>query len=190
VLDHLTDLLTRWATRRHVLILVALELIMTAVVLPLANARLALLSGGVGPLDVLFSYTPAQAYSALTAYGLAGRQFNLLLELTANLAYPIIYSLFFSLATLYFLQRAAPSRPVLARLALVPFLALLGDYLENAGLLALLLSYPAQSTVLAEITSLLATTKWVLQGLSLALLAASAIGALLARRQPANPVQP
>jgi hypothetical protein len=94
---------------------------MNAALLPLASARLAVLSGGMRPLDNLFTYTPAQAYSALAAYGPAGRAFDLGSELTLDLVYPLIYSLFFCLATLYFLQRAAPSRPALARLALIPF---------------------------------------------------------------------
>lgn len=190
MLNRLTSLLNGWATRRNVLILVALDLVMNAALLPLAAARLSVLSGGVGPLDALFSYTPAQAYSALAAYGTAGRTFDLSLELTLNLAYPVVYSLFYSLASLYFLQRAAPGRPGLARLALLPFLALVADTLKNAGLIVLLLNYPAQLTAVAALTSLLTTTKWILQGISLAILAASAVGALLARRQRPNPAQP
>ena len=104
--------------------------------------------------------------------------------------YPLINNLFLSLASLYLLQRAAPGRPLLARLALLPLLALAADYLENAGLIVLLLKYPTQLTAVAETTGLLTATKWVLQGLSLALLAGAAIGAVLARRQPVKPAQP
>jgi hypothetical protein len=190
VLNRLTTLLTGWATRRNVLLVVALELVMNAALLPLASARLAVLSGGVGPLDNLFTYTPAQAYSALAAYGPAGRAFDLGSELTLDLVYPLIHSLFFCLASLYFLQRAAPSRPGLARLALIPFLALAADYLENAGLIVLLLNYPTQLGAVAAATSLLTSLKWLLQGLSLALLVVAAIGTLLARRQRATPAQP
>jgi len=190
VLNRLTALLSRWATRRNVLLVVALDLVMNAALLPLASARLAVLSGGMGPLDNFFAYTPAQAYSVLAAYGAAGRAFDLSSELTLDLIYPIIYCLFFCLASLYFLQRAAPGRPNLARLALIPFLALAADYLENAGLIALLVNYPAQLVAVAEATSLLTTLKWLLQGASLALLAVSAMGTLLARFQRVTPVQP
>src|SRR5438105_4499939 len=190
MLSRLTALLSGWATRRNVLLVVALDLVMNAALLPLASARLAVVSGAVGPFDNSFAYTPAQAYSALAAYGSAGRAFALSSELTLDLVYPVIYTLFFCLASLYFLQRAAPGRPALARLALIPFLALVADYLENAGLITLLLNYPAQLLVLAQATSLLTTLKWLLHCLSLALLAASAIGTLLARRQRATPAQP
>ncbi len=190
MLNRVTTLLSGWATRRNVLLVVALDLVMNAALLPLASARLAVLSGGIGPLDNSFTYTPAQAYAALAAYGPAGRSFLLGTELTLNLLYPIIYSLFFCLASLYFLQRAAPARPALARLALIPFVALAADYLANAGLVVLLLNYPNQLTAVAAVTSLLTSTKWVLQGLSLALLAGAAIGTLRAHFQRVTPVQP
>jgi hypothetical protein len=188
VLDRFAAMLTRWATRRNVLLLVALQLIMNAALLPLSAARLSILSGGVGPLDSRFGYTAAQAYAALNAYGPAGREFDLRSEVTLNLVYPIIYSLFFSLATLYFLQRAAPARAALARLALLPFAALVADYLENAGLALLLVTFPAQLPAVAAATGLLTTAKWILQGASLVLLGLSAVGAL-ARRQRVDPAQ-
>jgi hypothetical protein len=187
VLDRLTALLTHWATRRNVLLFVALFLVMNAVLLPLATARLSVLSGGAAPLDSRMSYTPDQAYAVLEAYGPAGRDFDLNAELTVDLVYPIVYGLFCSLAILYFLQRFATGRPALARLALVPFLAVLVDYLENASLIVLLLTYPQRLTAVAALAGLLTTTKWVLLGLSLVLVAASAAGALLARRQPVDP---
>jgi hypothetical protein len=190
MLNRLTVLLTGWATRRNVLIFIALDLVMNAALLPLASARLANLSGGVSPLDTHFTYTPSQAYSTLAAYGPAGRAFDLGSELTLNLAYPLINCLFLSLASLYLLQRAAPGQPLLSRLALLPFLALTANYLENAGLIVILLNYPTQLTAIAEITGLLTATKWVLQNLSLALLIGAAVGALLAHRQHANPAQP
>ncbi len=190
MLDHFAALLTRWATRRNVLLLVALDLMMNAALLPLASARLSILSGGVGPLDSRFGYTSAQAYAALTAYGPAGREFDLRSEVTLDLVYPVIYSLFFSLATLYFLQRAAPGRVALARLALLPFAALVADYLENAGLILLLVTFPTQLPALAAATGLLTTAKWILQGASLVLLGLSAVGAILARRQRVDPAQP
>lgn len=190
MLDRLTVRLTSWATRRNVLLLVALDLMMNAALLPLASARLSILSGGVGPLESRFSYTSVQAYSALEAYGPAGREFDLGSELTLELLYPIVYSLFFSLATLYFLQRAAPGREALARLALLPFAALLADYLAHAGLILLLLIYPAQLPLLATATGLLTTAKWSLQGASLVLLGASAAGAVLAHWRRVDPAQP
>jgi hypothetical protein len=190
VLNGLTDRLGQWATRRNVLVLVALELLMTAVALPLAQARLQALSGGAGPLDPRFSYSPAEAYAALGAYGPAGRDFYLRVALTAGVAYPIIYSLFFSLTITYFLRRQGTARPALLRLALVPFAAMIVDYLENVCLIALLLSYPARLETLAQVSSLLTSAKWILEAVSLALLLLSGAAVVITRRQRPDPASP
>jgi hypothetical protein len=190
VLDRLTDRLGQWATRRNVLVFVALELLMTAVVLPLAQARIQALSGGVGQLDLRFSYSPAEVYAALVAYGPAGRDFYVRVDLTADMAYPIIYSLFFSLTITYFLRRQGAVRPVLLRLALVPFAAMIADYLENACLVALLLSYPARIDTLAQVSSLFTSIKWVLAAVSLALLIISGAAVVILRRQRPDPAPP
>src|SRR6266536_2801210 len=92
--DGVISRLSRLATRRTVLILLALDLLLNVVVLPVAEARIKSGSGGVGPLDLLPGYSAAQAYSAMTAYHEDGRAFYLLIELTVDLVYPVIYSLF------------------------------------------------------------------------------------------------
>ena len=190
MLDRLTDRLGQWATRRSVLVFVALELLLTAVVLPLAQARIQALSGGVGPLDLRFSYTPAEAYAALGAYGPAGREFYARVDLTAGVAYPIIYGLFFSLTITYFLRRQGAARPALLRLALVPFAAMIVDYLDNVCLTVLLLSYPARIDTLAQVSSLLTSTKWILEAASLALLLISGAAVVILRRQRPDPAPP
>jgi hypothetical protein len=189
VLDHLTDRLGQWASRRNVLVLVALELLMTAVVLPLAQARIQALSAGAGPLDLRFSYTPAEVYAALAAYGPAGREFYARVAITAGVAYPIIYSLFFSLTITYFLRRQPAVRQALLRVALVPFAALIVDYLENGCLVALLLGYPTRIDTLAQVSSFLNSTKWILTVVSMALLILSAAAAVIMRRQRPDPAQ-
>jgi hypothetical protein len=163
----LTGLLSRWATRRNVLILLALELLFNIAILPVAEARIKAGSGGVGPLDLRPGYSAAQAYAALTAYQDDGRTFYLLIELTVDLIYPVIYSLFFSLTILYFLRRTPGQRPGLAALGLLPFGALLCDWAENAGIVTMLLTYPAQQPVVGLLTGLLTTCKWIFAGLSL-----------------------
>ena len=188
--DQLTNRLGPLATRRNVLILLALEILMNAVVLPIAGARIQAFSGGVGPLDLRFAYTADQAFAALTAYGPTGREFYLLIELTADVLYPIIYSLFFSLAILFFWERAGGRWPILARLALLPFVGLIADYLENAGLITLLLNYPAQLPTLALLTSLFTSIKWIMAGLSLVALTLSLVAAVITRLQKPDPAQP
>ena len=51
-------------------------------------------SGGVGPIDLQFFYTPDKVYSMVSAYGESGRASYRLFELTGDIIYPIIYTLF------------------------------------------------------------------------------------------------
>ncbi len=46
------------------------------------------------PLDLMFFYTPAKAFEMMDKYGEAGRAVYLKIELTADIIYPIIYTLF------------------------------------------------------------------------------------------------
>jgi len=183
-------LLSRWATRRTVLILLALELLFNIAVLPVAEARIKAGSGGVGPLDLRPGYSAAQAYSAITAYNEDGRAFYLLIELTVDLVYPVVYSLFFSLTILYFLKRTAAERPGLARLALLPFGGLLCDWAENAGIVTMLLTYPAQQPVVGRLTGLLTSLKWIFAALSLLAVIFALGSAVLARLRQPPPVAP
>jgi len=48
----------------------------------------------VTPLDLMFFYTPAKAFEMMDKYGEAGRAVYLKIELTADIIYPIIYTLF------------------------------------------------------------------------------------------------
>jgi hypothetical protein len=135
-------------------------------------------------------YTAAQAYSALTAYQEDGRTFYLFIEATVDLIYPVIYSLFFSLTILYFLKRGAVQRPGLARLALLPFGALLADWAENAGIIAMLLTYPAQQPVIGLLTGLLTTLKWIFAALSLLAVVIAIGSAVVARLRQPPPAPP
>jgi hypothetical protein len=186
----LTARLRRWASRRTILFLLAIYLLVNIAVLPVAEERIKAYSGGVGPLDSMFRYGAAQAIEAVAAYGNDGREFYLLFELTVDLLFPIIYGLFFSLTILYFLQRSAAQRPALARLALLPFAALVCDFAENAGIATMLLMYPAQQPGIGALTGLATTLKWIFAILSLSAVVFALGSAVLARLRRPPPAAP
>jgi hypothetical protein len=186
MLDRIWGALRRGATGRNILILLVLFLLFNMVLLPMAGARIESLSGGIGPLDLRFTYSPAEAYSALAAYGRAGRLFYLIIELTADLVYPIIYTLFFSLALTFLFQRGLPPAHPLQRAGLVPLAGLLFDLLENAGLALLLLVYPQELPAVAAVTAIFTLVKWLL-ALTTLLLMLAGIATLVRRRRRSRP---
>ena len=55
------NLMQKYAKGWLILVLLALEVLFNAVILPQTQARLAASSGGTGPIDLLFFYTPEEA---------------------------------------------------------------------------------------------------------------------------------
>src|SRR5258706_11702830 len=80
---------------------------MIGYIMPLAAGIMALAANvSVTPLDLMFFYTPAKAFAMIEKYADAGRAVCLKIELTADILYPIIYTLFYGLLLSWLFQRA------------------------------------------------------------------------------------
>ena len=93
--------LRRVARPRYILLLIGAYVLFNVGVLPVAAARIDAEGRQVGPLDLRFGYSPATAYAALSAYGAAGREAYLRIELTVDVVYPVVYALLLNLSALY-----------------------------------------------------------------------------------------
>ncbi len=113
-------------------------------------------------LDTLTSYTPEKAYEHISSYGYQGRQYYATIELTLDLVYPLILALLFGLAALYTFQRAFRDHIWTYKLALIPFIGMIADYLENACVVIMLLSYPRILPIVARISNVFTIAKWAL----------------------------
>jgi hypothetical protein len=98
-------------------------------------------------------YTPEATYQLLSDYGEAGRRATILTHLLFDMLYPVSYTLFFS-SSFTLLGRSMGPLPRLWRWAAVlPWLIGCADLLENAGIITMARSYPAQRRLLARLTS-------------------------------------
>jgi len=118
------------------------------------------LSGGTGavPLDLLFSYSPGQAYERIESYGADVRHSYAISAMTLDVAYPLTYSLLFSVWLTLLLK--SDSR-LACGTRMLPFVILILDLLENSGIVVMLVSYPQRLDTLATATSLATSLKWV-----------------------------
>ena len=187
MLANLQGRLQRWATGRNVGIFLGLFLLFEIVILPVAGAKIQSYSGGLGPLDLTMGLSPADTYARLTAYTADGRAFYLLIELTADILFPITYGLFFSLALALVFQRAFPAESAMQRLILVPLVGMLVDFLENVGIVLMLLLYPQELGPVAAITALVTVVKWLLTGLSMVLIIIGIVALIMQRRKASSP---
>ncbi len=171
-----------WTTGWRVLFLFILNVVMTGYIMPVASAILALAANNsVLPLDLLFFYTPAEAFAMLDKYGAAGRALYLKIELTVDLLYPIIYTLFFGLLISWLFQRAFPADSKMQKWNVVPVGAWFFDLLENVGIVTMLAMYPSQPILPAWITMLLGLLKWALVFLSIGLVLVGSVRAAMNR---------
>jgi len=131
----------------------------------LINVLLVLSMGGnpdLKPLDLQLTYSPEKAYELLSAYNESERFRYILVETTLDLVYPIVYTLLFSFV-LFMLHRNL-------QIAKFPFLITILDFIENGGIVTLLVNYPNELHGVARFTSVFTTLKWTTLGLTLVLI--------------------
>lgn len=170
MLRNLSDKLKQYAHGKLLWCLFALDLLFVAFILPRTQARLEAASGGMGPIDLQFFYTPAKVYTMIAAYGAPTRAFYRTFELTGDLLYPIIYTLFFSLLLTWLFRHSFAEQSRWQRLNVLPFGAWLFDLLENICIVTMLTLYPATPAPLAWLATGLTMVKWSFAGAALLLI--------------------
>jgi hypothetical protein len=123
-------------------------------------------------LDVAVNYSPAEAHAKLDAYGDKGRQAYLKILVLFDFLYPWVYSKFgvVSLNTVFqSLEVGAGWR----KLSLLPMLTGLVDWIENLGIIAMIVRHPRQLAWLSRVTSILTMIKFLTGAIDLSLLVGS-----------------
>lgn len=173
----ISDALHRHANGRSLLLFLALMVLFAAVIVPTAQGWLKGYSGGVDLIDLMLAYSPDTVYRMIGAYGDEGRSLYRNFALSADLVYPVVYSTFLSLVISWQLQRATAPDSKLRMLNLLPFGAMLFDWLENACVVTMLSFYPTTSSAVARIASMFTSLKWTVSAASLLLVLALAVPA-------------
>ncbi len=156
MLDKLSATLRKFASGWLVLVFLAGEIFFNAVILPAQQAKME-----TGPIDLQLFYTPEKVYSMVESYGEAGRSNYRLFELTGDIIYPIVYTLFFSLAITWLFQRGFASNSTMQKYNVVPFGAWLFDLFENLGIVTMLSVFPSTPALLAWVTAVFTFIKWM-----------------------------
>ncbi len=170
MLDKLSETLKKYANGWLVLVLLAGLLYFNAVILPNQQAKIQADSGNTPPIDLQFFYTPDKVYSMVASYGDEGRASYRLFELTGDIIYPIIYTLFLTLAMTWLFERGFSSTSEMHKYNAAPFGAWLFDLFENLGIVAMLSVYPSTPALLAWVSAIFTLVKWLFVGGSIVLL--------------------
>ncbi|HSV88936.1 MAG TPA: hypothetical protein VLH61_09875 [Bacteroidales bacterium] len=120
--------------------------------------------------DLMFGFSIEQAYAFLSHLGVDGRKAYLTTQMWVDSVYPLIYG--FMLALI--IGKIHAATPGLTkkykRLNLVPIAAAFADYLENTGIIVMLLAYPAKIGFAAHLASVFGMIKWTLIGISIGII--------------------
>jgi len=163
VLARLSVALKKRVSPYHVLITIALSVYVNVVFL-------SQVWNNTAPLDLQFFYTPEEAYFWIEAYGAKGRiQYRNIL-LTADIAWPMLYTLLFGCSISWVFKRGIAEGSKAQLLNVVPFGALLFDWLENACIVTMLSIFPSRPAVLAWMATTCTMGKWLFVGASVLVL--------------------
>lgn len=162
MLNTLSQKFHAWTTGWRVIILLIAEALMMGYIMPLAAGIMAFAANAsVMPLDLMFFYTPAEAFAMIEKYGPDGRDIYFKIELTADILYPIVYTLFYAFLLSWLFQRGFKPESRMQKYNVMPVGAFLFDMLENAGIVTMLSMYPAQPAAMAWLTMLFGSLKWL-----------------------------
>jgi len=132
-------------------------------------------SGGVGPVDMTFYYTPDHVYQVMEQMGQAGRQaygrFVLL-----DLVYIPIYAAFLAVGLNLFMRELGLVERRLYAWRMLPVYAGIADGGEQASLFAILGNYPERLDGVVEFMNLFTMAKLALFSLAVLLLVALVVG--------------
>ncbi len=168
IVDTVSSAIRKHSSGRAVLASFAAFAVLAALIngRPFGLAQLEAITGGAGILDMVFTYTPEQAYTMLAALGDAGRAFYLTRIVPLDLVFPLVYTLIYAVTITWLLSRWLPAGSPWMRLNVVPLVAGAADYCENAGVIAMLLSYPAELYGVAAFTAVMSPVKYAFITLS------------------------
>jgi len=111
------------------------------------------ITGGIGILDLHFSYTVQEIYETLFLQGVAGRSYYLTTFFIIDFIYPLTYAFFYSVVISYFFKVLKIKNKIVNYFIILPFIGMAFDYLENLFLSIILMKYPTELFYLGLISS-------------------------------------
>jgi hypothetical protein len=178
ILDSISGRITAITSTRMLLLSLAGFIITTIVIngRPFGAEQLLEITGGAGLLDMKVLYTPEQAYAHLAAMGEAGRAFDLTHIIPLDFVFPFMYTLFSVVAITWLLHRWLPADSRWHLLNVVPLIGGMGDFVENLGIIVMIVAWPAQLPAVALFTMVACLVKFTFIILSYLIIAGAVIG--------------
>jgi hypothetical protein len=167
MLNKLSNVLKGWAQGWIIILLFLLDSLFMGFIMPIAGKLIKGAAGGPGVFDLRFFTPPAKTFEMIAAYGEYNRTFYRNFELTIDILYPIVYTLFLSLLITWLFKKGFSPDGKIQKLNVMPFGIWLFDLLENLGIATMLSVYPAMPAIVAWLTTIFTMLKWSFAGASM-----------------------
>ena len=142
------------------MVLFFLTNIIYAVMLLVTIPKVMRYSGGMQLPDMMpTGYSAEYVNELMNTLGEKGRDAYLYNQIPLDMVYPLLFGITYSLLLAYIMNKLGKSDSVLFFLCYMPLLACLFDYIENAGIISILVSYPDNSDLLSQITNIFSILK-------------------------------
>lgn len=134
------------STGKKVLVLFIITTIVYAVMLIITIPKTMIYSNGMRLLDMMpGGYDSEYIRTLFEALGEKGRRIYLLNQIPIDMIYPFLFGITYCLLMAYLLKKIDKFNSALYYLCFLPVIAGIADYLENLGVISMLVNYPGQS---------------------------------------------
>ena len=147
-------------------------LLFTALVLPAQSAQADATSGGAATPDLSLFYTPNELYQMAESYGPDGRAAYIHVRWTFDVAWPLVYTFFLVTSISWLFGKGFPVQSRWQFANLLPVLAALLDFLENASTSLVMARYPLSTPVVVRLAPFFTFFKWIFVSVSFLVLVA------------------
>ncbi len=153
----LSDFLHRIANWKTFLVFLAIYLFFLGYVFKNAETKINELAGKpIGIIDLAIGFNIQKTLNMVAGYGDAARAYYSKTEMTADLAYPVVYTFLFGIIlTLLYRNKS------FAWINVLPFITMPLDYGENINIIILLNTFPRQSIFVATLCEIFKLLKWI-----------------------------
>ncbi|MCP4704040.1 MAG: hypothetical protein GY865_05480 [candidate division Zixibacteria bacterium] len=152
--------LGKYASGKNIVILLFITLAIYSLMLFYTIPNIMIHSDGMELLDMQpTGYSAEYAKSLFENLGEKGREYYLFRQIPVDMLYPLLFAITYSLLLIFLFRRAFSPVSKIHYFSLVPILGGLFDYLENFGIIFMLLIYPEFSNLLAQTTNLFSIFK-------------------------------
>jgi len=168
---------TVWVTLLGLLVFVVFSI----TVLPGQSAQAGRSAGQTGVPDLSFYYSAEQLYEMAEGFGEEGRSAYIRARFTFDLVWPLVYGFFLVTSMSWLAGKVLQEGSRWEMANLLPLAGVLFDYLENISTSLVMLRYPVETWLAANLAGFFTALKWISIGASFILLIIFFVGAIWKR---------